>query len=175
MNRAKEILCFSFVVFLGLNGSCAGEDSLQDYKDLKPISFFGAISVSVYIGNPADTAIPAKWDGLSSAELTQFMRFQFAKYFSGVPFRDVDVTHWSNEENRRVMGRFLCRVWIADDDLFVVYQVKCQISTSDHSNIVGNAIIGYCPKDKVAAVVSQHIDRMVESFAPIYFRVRNEL
>jgi hypothetical protein len=72
------------------------------------------------------------------------------------------------------MGRFFCRVWIADDDSSVVYQVKCQISTSDHPNIIGNVIIGYCFKDEAAAVISQHIDRMVESFARIYFRVRNE-
>jgi len=173
MNPAKEILC-SMLVFLGLTGSCAGADSLQDYEDLKAISFFGAISVSVYIGNPANPAIPGNRDGLSSAELTQFMRFQFTKYFSDVPFRSVDVADWSSEENRRVMGRFFCRVWIADDDSSVVYQVKCQISTSEHSNIIGNVIIGYCFKDEAAAVISQHIDRMVESFARIYFRVRNE-
>ena len=172
MDPAREILCL-VVIVLGLNGSCAGAQSLEDYKDLKAISFFGAISASVYIGKSADTSMPGDWNVLSSAELTQFMRFQFAKHFTDVPFRSVDAAFWSSEENAKAMGRLFCRIWIADDDSSAVYQVKCQISTSDHPSIIHNAIIGYCFKDEAAIVLMQHIDRMMESFAGIYFGVRN--
>lgn len=168
MNAAKEVLLLSLALFFGWNGACAGEDSAQVYEDLKPISFFGSISVSVHIN---DSAKPS---GLSPEELTQFMRLQFARYFPGVPFRSVDVAHWSDEENRRAMGRFSCRVWMEGDDSPVTYQVKCQISTSEHLNMIGDASLGYGPKDKMAAIVRQQIDRMVESFALIYFRIRNE-
>lgn len=167
----KKVLWLSFVLFLGLNNACAEEDSLQIYKDLKPISFFGSISVSVHI---ADPAMPAASSGLSAEELTQFMRIQFARYFSGAPFRGVDVSHWSDEENRRAMGRFSCRVWIEGDESPVAYQVKCQISTSDHFNIIADASLGYGPKEKVAAIVRQQIDRMVESFSLIFSRIRSE-
>jgi len=171
MNAAKAVLWFSLVWFLGLNNACAAEGSLRDTKDLILISFFGSISVSVHL---ADSATPARPSGLSSEELTQFMRVKFARYFSGVPFRGIDASHWSDEENRRAMGRFSCRVWIEGDDSPVAYQVKCQISTSDHLNIIEDASLGYGPKDKVAAIVRQQIDRMVESFALIFSRVRSE-
>ena len=72
------------------------------------------------------------------------------------------------------MGRFSCRIWIEGDDSPIAYQVKCQISTSDHLNIVGDASLGYAPKDKVAVIVRQQIDRMVESFALIFSRIRSE-
>ncbi len=168
---SKQVLWFSFALFLGLNNACAAEGSPRDYEDLKLISFFGSISVSVHL---ADSAKPAKSSGLSSEDLTQFMRIQFGRYFSGVPFRGIDASHWSDEENRRAMGRFSCRVWIEGDDSPVAYQVKCQISTSDHLNIIEDASLGYGPKDKVATIVRQQIDRMVESFALIFSRVRSE-
>ena len=171
MKAAKEVLWFSLAVFLGLNNACAAEDSLQVYKDLKQISFFGSISVSVHT---ADSAKPARSSDLSSEELTQFMRIQFARYFAGVPYRSIDVSQWSDEKNRRTMGRLSCRVWIEGDESPVAYQVKCQISTSDHLNILGDASLGYGPKDKVAVIVRQQIDRMVESFALIFSRVRSE-
>jgi hypothetical protein len=172
MKAAMEALLLGLVLFLGLSNACAGEESLQNYKDLGSISFFGSISVSVHI---ADSAKPTRASGISPEELTQFMRLQFARYFSDVPYRGIDVSRWSDEENRIAMGRFSCRVWIEGDDSPVAYQVKCQISTADHPNIITDASLGYGPKDKVAAIVRQQIDRMVESFALLYFRVRNEL
>jgi len=171
MKAAKSGLWFSLVLFLALNDACVAQDSVQDYRDLKPISFFGSISVKSHI---VDSTGPDKADGLSSEELTQFMRLQFSKYFPSVPFRGVDVSRWSDEENKASMGRFSCRVWIESNESPVAYQVKCQISTSDHLNIIEDASLGYGPKDKVPAIVRQQIDRMVQSFAVIYFRVRNE-
>jgi len=164
-------LRFSLVLFFALNDACVAQDSVQDYGDLKPISFFGSISVKAHI---VDSTKPDKSGGLSSEELTQFMRLQFSKYFSDVPFRGIDVSHWSDEENKASMGRFSCRVWIENNESPVAYQVKCQISTSDHLNIIEDASLGYGPNDKVAAIVRQQIDRMVQSFAVIYSQVRNE-
>jgi hypothetical protein len=171
MNAAKSVLSFSLVSLLALSDACVAQGSVQDYGDLKPISFFGSISVKVHI---VDSTQPDKSGGLSSEDLTQFMRLQFSRYFSDVPFRGIDVSHWSDEENKASMGRFSCRVWIESNESPVAYQVKCQISTSDHLNIIEDASLGYGPKDKVAAIVRQQIDRMVQSFALIYFQIKNE-
>ena len=172
MNAAKAGLLFGAALCIGLNNAYAAADSLQDYEDLKPISFFGSISVSVHI---AESDKATRSSGLSSEELTQYARLQFSRYFPGVPFRGVDASRWSDEENRRAMGRLSCRVWIEDYNSPVAYQVKCQISTSDHLNIIGDASLGYGPKDLMAAMVRQQIDRLVGSFAVLFFRIRNEL
>jgi hypothetical protein len=169
MKAGKEVLRISLVFLFGLNTACAGADSLQNYGDLKEIAFFGSISASVHI---VDSAKPDGASDLSAEDLTHFMRLQFARYFSDIPFQGVDISHWSDEENRKAMGRFSCRVWIQDDNSPVAYQVKCQISTSDHLNIIADAALGYGPTDKVAAIVRQQIDRMVESFAQIFYQIR---
>lgn len=171
MKAARKLLWLSLVLFLGLNTACAAEVYRLDYSDLKRITFFGSISVSVHI---ADSARQDRESALSPEELTQFMRLRFAGYFPDIPFRGIDPPRWSDEENREAMGRFSCRVWIQDDNSPVAYQVKCQISTSDHLNIISDASLGYGPSDKVGAIVRQQIDRMVESFSQIFYRTRTE-
>jgi predicted TIM-barrel fold metal-dependent hydrolase len=82
------------------------------------------------------------------------------------------------ESLQKLRDREPLKRWQAHYDLIlaqtVAYQVKCQISTSDHLNIIEDASLGYGPNDKVAAIVRQQIDRMVQSFAVIYSQVRNE-
>ena len=87
MNATKEVLWITLALILGLNNVWAAEVPPQDYKDLKSISFFGSIAASVHL---ADSAKAAKSSGLSSEELTQFMRIQFSRYFAGVPFRAIE-------------------------------------------------------------------------------------
>ena len=104
MKAAKEVLWFSLAVFFGLNNVCAAEVSPQDFKDLKQISFFGSISVSVHL---ADSANSANLSDLSSEELTQFMRIQFARYFPGTPF---GLSTYPTGLTRRTEGQWVaCR------------------------------------------------------------------
>jgi hypothetical protein len=166
---AKGLL-FTVALLFGLNGVNAGENALPDYGDLKAISFFGSISASIHI---PDSAKPADSAGLSPENLTKFMRLQFARHFAGIEFRDIDVSRWSNEEYRRTMARLSCRVWMGGDESPVTYQVKCQISTADHLNIIDDASLGYGSKEKMAMIIPQQIDRMLESFALTFFRIRS--
>jgi len=70
-----------------------------------------------------------------------------------------------------INGRFSCRVWIESNESPVAYQVKCQISTSDHLNIIEMHRSGTVPKTRWLDRPATD-DRMVQSFALIYFRSR---
>jgi hypothetical protein len=138
--------------------------AVEEYRDLKGISYFGSIAVTVHVANAGDVVRPE----LTSQYLTQFAQRRFTESFPGVPFRNTDASNWSRAENLRAMGRLSCRVW-ADVGLSPVsYQVKCQISTTAHPSIVDDGSIGFAPTDKVTTVITQQINRIVAAFGAAF-------
>ena len=150
----------------------AADKSLESYRYLKPVSFFGSISVSVH--NTASEK-GEREAGFSSEELTQYLRLQFARYFTNIPYRNIDASGRADPEDKNSMGRLSCRVWADGENTPSLFQVKCQISTLDHSNIIEDASLGYGPKEKATAIVREQLDRILEGFALVFFRVRSEL
>ena len=171
-NRPHLALYLFFICLQCAHQAYAEEKSIENYRDLRPISFFGAISVSVY--NKGSDKTRRDTD-LSSEDLTQYLRLEVGKYFPEIPYRSTDASRWADPENRNAMGRLSCRAWVNAENVPAVFQVKCQISTSDHLNIIDDASLGYGPKEKAAAIVLEQIDGIVKGFALIFFRVRNEL
>jgi len=170
-NRLQSAMCVFCICLQCAHSSYAAENSMEDYKALGQISFFGSIYVSVYSTASGDTEGDTD---LSSEELMQYVRLQFGRYFTDIPYRSVDASRWSDPENTSSMGRLSCRVWSNVKNAPAAFQVKCQISTSDHLNIIDETSLGYGPKEKAAAIVREHIDRILEGFSLIFYRVRNE-
>jgi hypothetical protein len=142
----------------------------EDYRDLKGISFFGSIAVTVHVANAGDVARPE----LTTQYLTQFAQRRFMESFPGIPFRNTESSNWSRPENLRAMGRLSCRVW-ADVGLSPAsYQVKCQISTTAHPTIIDDGSIGFAPTDKVATVITQQINRIVAGFGTAFADATSE-
>ena len=138
--------------------------AVEDYRDLKGISFFGSIAVTVHVANAGDVARPE----LSSEYLTRLAQHRFAESFPGIPFRTTEASKWSRPENLRAMGRLSCRVW-ADVGLSPAsYQVKCQISTTAHPTIIDDGSIGFAPADQIATVISQQINRILAGFGAVF-------
>jgi hypothetical protein len=171
-NRSQSAMCVIFICLQCVHHAYAAEKSIADYKDLRPISFLGSISVSVYTTTSDNSKSETD---LSPEDLMQYLRLQFGRYFADIPYRSIDASRWSDPENRSSMGRLSCRVWSNVNSTPAVFQVKCKISTSDHLNIIDDTSLGYGPKEKAAAIVREHIDRILEGFALIFYRVRNEL
>ena len=171
-NRSHSALYVFFICLQCAHQAYAEEKSIENYRDLRPIAFFGSISVSVY-NNGSDKT--RRETDLSSEELTQYLRLEYGNYFAEIPYRSTDASRWSDPENRNAMGRLSCRAWVDAENAPAVFQVKCQISTSDHLSIIDDASLGYGPKEKATAVVCEQIDRIVKGFALIFFRVRNEI
>ena len=169
LSRATYVLfiCLQYAPY-----ACAVDKSLESYRDLKPISFFGSISVSVHDTTSENSE---RDTGFSSEELTQYLRNQFTRYFTDIPYRSVGVSTRADPENSSSMGRLSCRVWVDGQNTPALFQVKCQISTPDHFNIIDDTSFGYGPREKATSIVSEQIDRLMQGFSRIFFRVRNEL
>lgn len=156
VTRVATLTVFAFASIAGL--------AEPDYRDLKNISSFGSILATVHVAGPEDTAKP----GLSSAQLTQRAEERFVGAFPGIPYRKIAPADWGTPENLAAMGRLSCRAWINADLATAEYQIKCQISTGAHANIIEDGSLGYAPKDKVADIVNQQIDRIVTGFGAAF-------
>jgi hypothetical protein len=142
----------------------------SDNRDLRGISFFGSISATVHIAGADDSAKP----GLSSAQLTRRAETRFSTLFPGIPLRKTDAANWTAPENVNAMGRLSCRAWIDADLATATYQIKCQISTASHLNIIEDGSMGYAPKDRIDDIVIQQFDRILAGFGTIFQSVRND-
>jgi hypothetical protein len=142
----------------------------SDFRDLRGISFFGSISATVHSARADDSAKP----GLSSAQLTQRAETRFSRLFPGIPFHKTDASNWSAPENVSAMGRLSCRAWIDADLATATYQIKCQISTAAHPNIIEDGSMGYAPKDRIDDIVTQQFDRILSGLGTIFQSIRNE-
>jgi hypothetical protein len=142
----------------------------SDYRDLRGISFFGSISATVHVAGADASAQP----GLSSAQLTRRVETRFSKLFPGVSYQKTDASNWSAPENVHAMGRLSCRAWIDADQTSATYQIKCQISTAAHLNIIEDGSMGYAPKDRIDDIVIQQFDRILDGFGTIFQTVRND-
>lgn len=160
---ARAIASVSCVTFASIPGWAE-----SDYRDLRGISFFGSISATVHVAGADNPAKP----GPSSAQLTQRAETRFSRLFSGIPYQKTDASSWSAPENVSAMGRLSCRTWIDAELATAAYQIKCQISTAAHPNIIEDGSIGYAPKDKVGDIVNQQIDRILSEFAAVFQSVK---
>lgn len=167
-SRAMLVL----VVCLQWVPSFAAEESLESYRELKPIALFGSISVSVY---DADAKTPDRETTVSSEELTRYLQLQFASYFPDIPYSSVDALERPDQKDKGSVGNLLCRVWFDGGNSPAVFQVRCQISTSAHLSIIDDVSFGYGPKEKAPAIIREQIDQILKGFAMIFFRVRNEM
>jgi hypothetical protein len=161
---AGTLASVSYVAFTSVPGWAE-----SDYRDLKGISFFGSISATVHVAAANDFAKP----GLSSALLTRRAEIRFSTLFPGIPLRKTDAANWSAPENVEAMGRLSCRAWIDADLATATYQIKCQISTAAHPNIIEDGSMGYAPKDRIDDIVIQQFDRILAGFGTIFKSVRN--
>lgn len=142
----------------------------SDYRDLRDISFFGSISATVHVAGVDDSATP----GPSSAKLTRRAELRFSKLFPGIPYQKTDASDWSAPENAKAMGRLACRAWIDARPATATYQIKCQISTAAHLNIIEDGSMGYAPTDRIDDIVTQQFDRILTGFGTILQSVRND-
>lgn len=150
----------------------AVDKSLESYQDLKPITFFGTISVSVHDTHAdGDKREP----GLSSEDLTQYLRLQVENHFPDVPYRSMDASDQPDTKTSSSMGQLFCRIWVDGRNTPAVFQVRCQVSTSTHFNIIDDVSFGYGPKEMAPAIVREQINQILKGFAAIFFRIRSEL
>jgi hypothetical protein len=160
---ARAIATVSGFVFASV-ASCAE----SDYRDLRGISFFGSISATVHVAGADDSANSRS----SSAQLTQRAEARFSRLFPGIPYRKTDASTWSAPENVNAMGRLSCRAWLDAGLVTATYQIKCQISTAAHPNIIEDGSMGYAPKDRIDDSVTQQFDRILSEFGAVFQSVK---
>ncbi|HVY06144.1 MAG TPA: hypothetical protein VHB46_09230 [Burkholderiales bacterium] len=147
----------------------SAERGMEAYQDLKPIASFGSVVASVHkpsSDNAGDAALP------SSNDLTRYLREQVAKAFPDVPINGNASSGSTDADGSGSVGRLSCRVWIDSGSVPVVFQVKCQVSTASHLNIIEDTSLGYGPKEKASEVVRGQIDHIIEGFAQTFAKVK---
>jgi hypothetical protein len=147
------------------------DKDLERYRDLKPIAFFGAISVSVH---NTDAKGDESQPDFSSEDLAQYLRLQAENYFPDVPYRSMDAAAQPDPGNDSSMGRLFCRIWVDSRNIPAVFQVRCQISTPTRLNIIDDVSFGYGPKEMAPSIVREQINQILKGFASIFLRIRNE-
>lgn len=144
------------------------------YGELAAIKYFGNINVVV---EGTDVLKPNSKNaiGLSSEDLTQYLRLRYRNNFADVPYREIDYSKFPPASERPNIGNLWCKAWTVGDNYPVAYYVECKMGTLMKFDVGHDAALGYGNASTTKDEIRKSIDRMVTEFAQLFFRVRGEL
>jgi hypothetical protein len=141
------------------------------YGDLKNISRFAF--VYAHIKNTDGTK--ASDIGLTSGDMTSYLRLRFRNNFANVKFEADDKFFSKSETDRSKMGYLWCGIWTVGTNYPVAYHAQCIMGTGAKLRLVEDEVLGYANKENAIAEIKKALDDMLARFATTFFRVRGEI
>ncbi len=171
----KKIIIFIFIVITVFSVTCIGsaQKSITDilYGDFSEIETFGYIYVKVQ-GDRASII------GLNSEELTDYAKLRYKNNFSGIEYQEISTEEsaiFQEKEKAEKAGSIWFRIWIAGDNSPIAYYIECKAGNYDNYEIWSDEVLGVCEEKEIMQIVRNEINRMVENFAIVFFKVRGEI
>jgi len=164
-----SILVITFLS-VGITGAAQIDITNILYGELAEIESFGYIYVKVQ-GERAPTI------GLDSAELTDYAKLRYKNNFSGIDYQEISADESSifqEEEKAKRAGSIWFRVWIAGESSPIAYYIECKAGNYDNYEIWSDEKLGICEERDLKQIVRNEINRMIEDFAIIFFKIKGE-
>jgi hypothetical protein len=137
------------------------------YGGLKKIDSVGFIHV--HLKNSESNKL-----GLTSEDLTDFLKLRYKNNFGNIPFLDKS-KKIGEIKNREAIGNLWCGVWTVGDDYPIAYHVECRFGSFGNPSIVSDEVLGYGNKRNVPESIKNSIDRMTSEFAIQFYKSRGEM
>jgi hypothetical protein len=171
----KKTILFMFIAIMVFSVTCiaSAQKSITDilYGDFSEIESFGYIYVKVQ-GERA-TLI-----GLKSDELTDYAKLRYKNNFSGIEYQEIsseESSIFQEEEKAKKVGSIWFRVWISGENNPIAYFIECKAGNYDNYEIWSDEVLGVCDEREINQIARNEINRMIEDFAIIFFKVRGEI
>ena len=171
----KKIVIFMFIAIMVFSVTCVAgaQKSIADilYGDFAEIDSFGYIYVKVQ-GDRASII------GLNSDELTDYAKLRYKNNFSGVEYQEITTEEsviFQEEEKAKKAGSIWFRIWIAGDKSPIAYYIECKAGNYDNYEMWSDEVLGICDEKEISQIVRNEINRMIENFAIVFFKVRGEI
>ncbi|MDD3031852.1 MAG: hypothetical protein PHQ99_00215 [Atribacterota bacterium] len=167
------VISILMVAFLLAGINAAAQRNITDilYGDLAQIETFGYIYVKVQ-GERAPRI------GLSSEELTDYAKLRYKNNFSGIEYQEItaeETSIFQEEEKAKRAGSIWFRVWIAGENSPIAYLIECKAGNYEKYEMWTDEVLGICDEKDIKQIARNHINRMIEDFAIIFFKVRGEI
>lgn len=141
------------------------------YGDFSEIKTFGYI----YVKTQGDRASIV---GLNSEELTDYAKLRYKNNFSGIEYQEIATEEsaiFQEEERAKKAGSMWFRVWIEGENSPIAYYIECKAGNYENYEIWSDELLGVCDKKEIKQIVRNEINRMIENFAIVFFKVRGEI
>lgn len=175
IKMVKKIVIFMFLVITVFSVTCiaSAQKSITDilYGDFSEIDSFGYIYVKVQ-GDRAALI------GLKSDELTDYAKLRYKNNFSGVEYQEIsseESSIFQEEEKAKKVGSIWFRVWISGESNPIAYFIECKAGNYKSYEIWSDEVLGVCDEREINQIARNEINRMIEDFAIIFFKVRGEI
>jgi hypothetical protein len=171
----KKIVIFLFIAMMVFSVTfiASAQKSITDilYGDFSEIDSFGYIQVKVQ-GERAALI------GLKSDELTDYAKLRYKNNFSGIEYQEISTEESSifqEEERAKKVGSIWFRVWISGESNQIAYFIECKAGNYENYEIWSDEVLGICDEREINQIARNEINRMIEDFAIIFFKVRGEI
>ncbi len=151
----------------------SAQKSITDilYGDFSEIESFGYIYVKVQ-GERAALI------GLNSDDLTDYAKLRYKNNFSGIEYQEIsseESSIFQEEEKVKKVGSIWFRVWISGENNTIAYFIECKAGNYENYEIWSDEVLGVCDEREINQIARNEINRMIEDFAIIFFKVRGEI
>lgn len=169
----KILILILTVIFLSVGISAAAQRDITDilYGGLAEIETFGYIYVKVQ-GERAPII------GLDSVDLTDYAKLRYKNNFSGINYQEISIEESSifqEEEKAKKAGSIWFRVWIAGESSPIAYYIECKAGNYDKYEIWSDEKLGICNERELKQIVRNEINRMIEDFAIVFFKIKGDI
>lgn len=175
MYKKTTIFLILLLLVSYLSGSAFAQDSIQEllYGDLKEIESFGYIFVKVE-GEKASQI------GIADLELIDFAKLRFKNNFSHIQYQEItaeEARFYQEEENAKRVGSIWFRVWLeaGPDDIPFAYYIECKAGNYEIFDMWNCEVLGIADNQNIHQIVRYEMNRMIEDFAMVFFKVRGEI
>lgn len=171
----KKIITLIFIVIMVFSFTCvaSAQKSIIEilYGDFLEIDTFGYIYVKVQ-GERAPLI------GLKEDELTDYAKLRYKNNFSGIQYNEItseETLIFQEEEKAKRVGSIWFRVWITGESGQIAYFIECKAGNYENYEIWSDEVLGICDEREINQIARNEINRMIEDFAIIFFKVRGEI
>lgn len=174
MMKKIFIILITLLIFLTITVSAREQKTINDilYGELKQIESFGYVYVKVQADN-------ASILGLNSEDLTDYARLKYKNNFSGIDYKEIPAeesnTIFQQDMKAKKIGSIWFRVWTVGEGFPIAYYIECKAGNYKNYALWRDEVLGYCKPDEMNQVARNEIKRMIENFAIIFFKIRDEI
>jgi hypothetical protein len=169
MRRSIPIIAFALVLSLAL--PCWANLDLLLHSELKKIEHFYGFNVYVDL-DPRHNKIL----DLRREILVDFLKLKYKNNFANVPIKKPSKPVFYLEEKEKAKwGHINVHIFTAGNVYPIAYYVELEAGNGLEHRIYYERRLGYCHKEKLAAIIKNAMTSLLQDFAITFFKVKGEM